>query len=432
MSDTARRSSDAAGMSSSDAARRSVITGIGVVAPTGIGVTEHWKRSLERLGRIAPITGFATAQLPSPLAGQVTGFEANAFVDSKLRVQTDKWTWMALAAGRLAFEDAALDPHGHDPFDLSVVTASASGGNAFGQREIHSLWKDGPAAVTAYQSIGWFYAASSGQLSIRDQLKGACGVLVADGAGGVDALAQARRLIARGTGAVLVGGTEAPLSPYAMACQARRATLSHDPDPATAYRPFAPDSTGHVPGEGGALLVVEDAAWAERRGAPDPYAEVLGTASTHDAHHPTRPAPDHRQLARAVREAIDRSGLTPHDIDVVFADAAGDRELDRLERDALVELFGRRGVPVAVPKTATGRLCSGGAALDLAWAALALAHDTIPPSVNLKDRADGALDLVTAPREAAGLRHALVVARGEGGFNSAAVLGLPPSGRRAD
>jgi 3-oxoacyl-(acyl-carrier-protein) synthase len=411
-------------------ARRSVITGIGVVAPTGVGVREHWKRTLERVNRIAPVQSFDTSKLSSQLAGQVTGFDETEYVDSKLRVQTDRWTWMALAAGRLALEDAALDPHEHDPFELSVVTASSSGGNAFGQREIHNLWNEGPLAVTAYQSIGWFYAASSGQLSIRDQLKGACGVLVADGAGGLDALAQARRLIARGTRAVVVGGTEAPLSPYAMACQADQYGLSKEENAARAYLPFAVDSPGHVPGEGGALVVVEDAEWAARRGAPAPYAEVLGTASSHDAHHPTQPAPGHQQLARAIREALARAGLVPEQIDVVFADGSGDPELDRREADALVEVFGRRGVPVAVPKTATGRLNSGGAALDLSWAALALAQDTVPPSVNLTAGSDDDLDLVTTAREKAGLRTALVVARGAGGFNSAAVLGLSEGGRR--
>ncbi|WP_433546988.1 beta-ketoacyl synthase N-terminal-like domain-containing protein [Streptomyces sp. CA-294286] len=411
-------------------ARRGVITGIGVVAPTGTGVRTHWESTLQRIGRIVPIESFDTTGLPSSLAGQVTGFDESAHVDSKLRVQTDRWTWLALAAGRLALDDAELDPARYDPFDLSVVTASSSGGNVFGQREIHNLWKEGPQAVTAYQSIGWFYAASSGQLSIRDQLKGACGVLVADGAGSLDALAQARRLIGRGTKAVLVGGTEAPLSPYAMACQAGRDTLSGDKDPATAYRPFAADAPGHVLGEGGALVVLEDAEWAARRGAPAPYADVLGTAATHDAHHPTRLAADHRQLARAVREAVRRAGLTPDDIDAVFADAAGDQAADRHECAALVEVFGRRGVPVAVPKTATGRLNSGGAALDLSWAALALAHDTLPPSVNLTARADDELDVVTETRERAGLRAVLVVARGAGGFNSAAVLGLPAEGRR--
>ncbi|MBT2208980.1 MULTISPECIES: beta-ketoacyl synthase N-terminal-like domain-containing protein [Actinomadura] len=400
--------------------RRAVITGLGVVAPTGIGVTGHWEATLAGECRISPVRDFDASALPVRLAGQVDGFEPAEFVENRLAVQTDRWTWLALAATQLGFVDAALDPAKEDPFQLSVVTASASGGNAFGQREIQALWQEGPRQVSAYQSIGWFYAASSGQISIRHKLKGACGVLVADAAGAVEALASARRQIGRGLAAVVTGGTEAPLSPYALACQTSQGTLSGETDPARAYRPFAGDATGHVPGEGGAILVVEELAHARRRGAPQVYAEVAGTASTHDAFHVTDTAPDHTQLARAIRLALERAGAGPGDIGAVFADGAGVPALDRLEAAALREVFGARGVPVAVPKTMTGRLCSGGAALDLAWAAQALSTGIIPPSVNLAGRDD--LDLVTGPREAPGLTAALVVARGAGGFNSAAVL----------
>lgn len=398
-----------------------VITGIGVVAPTGVGVTEHWAGTLAAGSRLGPITSFDAAELPMRVVGEVARFDETEFVPNKLRVQTDRWTWMALAATTLAFADADLDPADHDPYDLSVVTASSSAGNAFGQREIHALWSDGPRAVSAYQSIGWFYAASSGQISIRDQLKGACGVIVADGAGGIDAVASAGRSIRRGTKAVLVGGTEAALSPYALACHAGLTTLSTDADPATAYRPFAPDAGGSVLGEGGALLVVEDPAFARDRGARV-YAEIAATASTHDAGSPTGVPTDHRGLVRAMRSAIERAGLRQEDVDVVFADAVGDRACDAIEADAITEVFGGRSVPVAVPKTMTGRLNSGGAALDLAWAALAIRHGMIPPSVNLREGFVRDLDVVTAVRPAPQLRTALVVARGIGGFNSAAVV----------
>ncbi|MGH3858319.1 beta-ketoacyl synthase N-terminal-like domain-containing protein [Actinokineospora sp.] len=398
-----------------------VITGVGVVAPTGVGVAEHWSGTLAARSRLGPITSFDAAGLPMRVVGEVAGFAETGFVPNKLRVQTDRWTWMALAATTLAFADADLDPAAHNPYDLSVVTASSSGGNAFGQREIHALWSEGPRAVSAYQSIGWFYAASSGQISIRDQLKGACGVIVADGAGGIDAVASAGRSIRRGTKAVLVGGTEAALSPYAIACQAGLGTLSTDADPATAYRPFAPDAGGSVLGEGGALLVVEDPEFARDRGARV-YAEIAATASTHDAESPTGIPTDSRGLVRAMRMAVERAGLRQEDIDVVFADAVGERVHDAIEADAITEVFGGRAVPVAVPKTMTGRLNSGGAALDLAWAALAIRHGVIPPSVNLPDGFVGELDVVTAMRPAPQLRTALVVARGIGGFNSAAVV----------
>ncbi|SFC70771.1 beta-ketoacyl synthase N-terminal-like domain-containing protein [Streptomyces aidingensis] len=410
---------------------RVVVTGLGVVAPTGVGVADHWAATLTGSCRISELPAWDGAgeggrRPPFRSAGQVPDFEAETFVPSRVRVQTDRWTWLALAATQLAFADAALDPAGHDPYELSVVTAGGSGGNEFGQREIDTLWRNGPHTVSAYQSIGWFYAASSGQISIRHQLKSACGVLVADGAGGIDALASAARQIRRGVRAVVTGGTESPLSPYALACQAALPGLSTEAGPADAYRPFAGGASGQVPGEGGAMLIVEDAEFARERGAPQIYAEVAGTAATHDGHHPVDPADGCGQLARAMRLALERAGCTPAEVDVVFADGAGEPRRDALEAAALREVFGARRVPVTVPKTMTGRLCSGGAALDLAWAALALAHDTVPPSACPPGTGEElGLDLVTEARPAAGVRTALVVARGLGGFNSAAVLRAP-------
>jgi 3-oxoacyl-(acyl-carrier-protein) synthase len=307
---------------------------------------------------------------------------------------------------------------------MSVITASASGGNAFGQREIQALWKEGPRQVSAYQSIGWFYAATSGQLSIKHKLQGACGVMVADAAGAVIALSNAHRQIRRGLAAVVTGGTEAPLSPYALACQSSQATLNTGTDP-TAYRPFAPEADGYLPGEGGAILIAEELDHARRRGAPQLYAEIAGTASTHDGHHITDSPPDHTQLLRAMRQALERASCSPDEIGVVFADGAGDEESDRMEARAIRELFAGRRVPVTVPKTMTGRLCSGGAALDLASAALALHEGVIPPTVNVASADELGFDLVTSAREVPGLSAALIVARGAGGFNSAAVLKSP-------
>jgi 3-oxoacyl-(acyl-carrier-protein) synthase len=400
--------------------RRAVITGIGVVAPTGIGVAEHWNATLDGRCRIGPLSMYEPGAIPLRLGGEVAAFDENRYVDGRLRVQTDRWTWMGLAATELALTDAGLDPAAEDPLSLSVITASGSGGNHFGQREIQALWSQGPRAVSAYQSIGWFYAASSGQISIRHQLKGQCGVLVSDGAGAIDAVAAAVRVIRRGGRAAIVGGTEAPLSPYAVTCQLSQPRLSRGTEPATAYRPFAAGADGFVPGEGGAMLVVEEEAAARARGALQ-YAEIVGSAATHDAHDPQDPPPDHTHLLRAMALALRRAGTDPADVDVVFADGAGDPRGDQLEAAALRELFGDRPVPVTVPKTMTGRLCSGGAALDLAWAALALAHGVVPPTVNVRPDPQYRINVVTTATPAP-LRTALIVGRGTGGFNAAAVL----------
>jgi minimal PKS chain-length factor (CLF/KS beta) len=409
-----------------DSGRRAVITGIGVVAPTGIGAGEHWKTTLAGECRITPFTRYPDTS-PIRLAGQVPDFRPDDHISNKFMVQTDRWSWFALAAAGLALEDAELDLTAMDPYAVSVVTASASGGNEFGQREIEALWARHPSAVSAYQSIAWFYAASTGQISIRHGLKGSCGVLVADTAGGLDVMAQARRNIQRGGAAVVVGGSEAPLTPYALVCQNDLGRFSPGDDPARAYRPFDPTQSGYVPGEGGAVLVVEELEAARSRSA-SVYAEVLGHAATHDAHHHAEAAPDGRQLARAMSQAIERSGLTPEDIDVVFPDAAADPVADAAELRALREVFGDRlsDIPVTVPKTMVGRLYSGGPPLDVSWAALALAHGTLPPTVNFDPtRADQGLNVVTEPTRPARLRTALVVARGVGGFNSALVLGGP-------
>lgn len=404
-----------------DTARRSVVTGLGIVAPLGIGVRDSWDAATRGASGLVALDEWGPGDPGVRVVGSVPEFDETRFVENRLRVQTDRWTWLGLAATELALADAALDPADEPPESMSVVTASAAGGNAFGQREIAALWRDGPHAVSAYQSIGWFYAASSGQISIKHQFKGACGVIVADGAGGIDALARTGSLIRRGTEAVVVGATEAPLSPYALTCQARHGLFADDADVARAYRPFAPDATGFVPGEGGAMLVVEEAERARDRSAATVYAEVAGTASTHDGRDQTGST----QLERAIRQALARADRVPADVDVVFADGAAVRDLDRREAAAIVAVFGPGAVPVTVPKTMTGRLGSGGAVLDVALACLTLRTGVVPPSINVDPDAGGhELDLVAEPR-AGRFRTAVVIARGVGGFNSVAVLSAP-------
>lgn len=400
-----------------------VITGLGVVSPTGVGVTDHWQSTLAGHRAIAPIRRFDASGYPTRLAGQIHDPAITGHVPGRVLPQTDYWTHLGLAATALGLADAGVNPPDLPPYRMAVVTASSSGGVEFGQREIQSLWSKGPAHVTAYQSIAWFYAASTGQISIRHGMKGACGVLATEQAGGLDVLAQARRLLREDdTEVVLAGGTDAPLSPYALTCQLASGRLSPNPDPVDAYRPFDVHASGYVPGEGGAMFVVERASGAAERGAR-PYGEILGYAATFD------PAPGSSRpptLSRAVAGALADAGLDPGDIDAVFADAAGVPELDRVEARALAEVFGDRGVPVTAPKTMTGRLYAGGAALDVATALLALRDSIIPPTVGV--RSPALADHVSLVRDEplpAPLRTVLIVARGFGGFNAALVLRAP-------
>lgn len=416
-------------MSAAGADRRAVavVTGLGVVAPSGVGAAAHWATVRDNAVRVAPVAGFDPSSYGVRVAGQVPGFVPADFVDERLMVQTDRWTWMSLAATAMALDDAAYDPADHDAYETSVALAAGSGGNAFGQKEMTGLYGRGPKAVTAYQSIAWFYAASTGQASIKHGTKGPASVLVTEGAGGLDSLGHARRVIRRGTPTVLAGGTEAGLSPYALACQSVGGTLSPGADADSAYRPFSRSADGHVPGEGGAVLVVEDAEAARRRGAPQVYGEVAGYASTHDAISTTAPGEDPTQYARAMRLALADAGVDVDSVDLVIADAAGVPVQDEAESRALAEVFVDRAtdVPVAAPSGLVGRLSVGGSALAVATALLCIRDGVVPAVGNLRDpdpaHAARGLELVAAPRRA-DVNTVLVCARGLGGFNSAMVL----------
>ena len=410
-------------MTQPSSGHRAVITGIGVVAPNGIGTDTWWTATKEGKSGIKRIERFDPSRYSTQLAGEVDGFEPTDYIEQRLIVQTDRWTWMALAATQMALKDANFDPSSHDPYKMSVITASSSGGNEFGQKEIQNLWGKGPIFVGAYQSIAWFYAATTGQISIRHGMKGPSSVILAEGAGGLEALQHSRRTIRRGVDLVVSGGTEAPIGPYALTCQLTNNLLSKEQDPSAAYRPFDARANGYVPGEGGAILIVEDLEFARQRGAPRIYGEIAGYGATNDAYHYAKPAPDGRQLARAMSLALQNAGIGPGDVDVIFADAVGTSEGDALEAGAIKEVFGDGGVPVTAPKTMVGRLYGGGAALDVAAALLAMRDGCIPPTINVDQPAEGCdLNIVTGAARSAQVETVLVNARGFGGFNSALVL----------
>ncbi|MCL6731477.1 ketosynthase chain-length factor [Streptomyces neyagawaensis] len=395
-----------------------VVTGLGVAAPNGLGTDEYWKATLVGRSGIGPITRFEPSSYPARLAGEIPGFVAQEHIPGRLIPQTDRMTQLALAAADWALRDAGVEPGELPAFDMGVVTASSSGGFEFGQGELRKLWSQGSEYVSAYQSFAWFYAVNSGQISIRNGMKGPSGVVVSDQAGGLDALAQARRQIRKGTPLVVSGGVDASICTWGWVAQLAGGRLSTSDDPARAYVPFDAEARGHVPGEGGAILIVEDGAAARRRGARV-YGEIAGYAATFDAGPETGREPG---LGKAIELALADAGARPSDIDVVFADAAAVPELDRAEAAAINAVFGPRGVPVTAPKTMTGRLYSGAAALDVATALLAVQDGVIPPTSNVEPAADHDLDLVTGEPRRLPVRSALVLARGHGGFNSALVV----------
>ncbi|MEV6982143.1 ketosynthase chain-length factor [Sphaerisporangium sp. NPDC051017] len=400
---------------------RPVVTGIGVAAPNGLGTPAYWAATLDGKSGLGRITRFDSDRYPVRVAGEVSEFDATDHVPSRLAVQTDHWSHLGLTAADMALRDAGVDPAALPEYEMAVVTAGSSGGTEFGQREIEKLWSQGPGYVGVYQSIAWFYAATTGQISIRYGMRGPCGVICAEQAGGLDVLAQGRRLLRQDARVVVTGGTDASLCPYGLVAQISTGLLSTRDDPERAYLPFDDDACGYVPGEGGAMLIMEDADAARARGAR-PYGAVAGYAATFDP----RPLPGQEprsNLRRAITLALREARIEPGEVDVVFADALGVPAHDRLEAQAISAVFGPHGVPVTAPKTMTGRLYAGGASLDVATALLAIRDGVIPPTVGVRAASPAyELDLVRSTAREGPVRNALVLARGHGGFNAALLL----------
>ncbi|WP_432075011.1 beta-ketoacyl synthase N-terminal-like domain-containing protein [Streptomyces wuyuanensis] len=402
--------------------RRPVVTGIGVVAPNGVGTDAFWKSTREGISVLDHITRDGCDHMPVRVAGEVRGFDPESLVEERYLVQTDRFTHFAMAAADMALADARITSgdYSDSPFAVGVVTAAGSGGGEFGQRELQRLWGQGSRYVGPYQSIAWFYAASTGQISIRGGFKGPCGVVASDEAGGLDALAHAARAIGRGTDAVVIGAAEAPLAPYSLVCQLGYRELSTSEDPERAYRPFTASANGFVPAEGGAMLVVEEESAARRRGAAV-RAVVAGHAATFTG--ASRWEESREGLAQAIRGALAEARCAPEEVDVVFADALGIPDADRAEALALADALGTHGrrVPVTAPKSGTGRAYCGAPVLDTAAAVLALQDGVVPPTPNVFDVCHE-LEVVTGRPRPAELRTALVLSRGLMGSNAALVL----------
>lgn len=398
---------------------RPVVTGIGVAAPNGLGTERYWAATCAGVSGIRPVAHFDATRYPSRLAGEVPGFDAAEHVPSRLLPQTDHMTRLALAAAAQALADANVRQDEGGAYDRGVITASSAGGFEFGQRELERFFSRGVHFMGAYMSFAWFYAVNTGQISIRHGLKGPGGVLVTDQAGGLDAIAQARRELRRGSKLIVCGGVDGSICPWGWVAQLTSGRVSTSDDPATAYLPFDARARGHVPAEGGAILILEDAEAASQRGAPQIYGEIAGYAATFDPKPASGREPT---LRRAIENALADAEMDAAEIEVVFADAAATPELDLAEAEAIVAVFGDRPVPVTAPKTMLGRMCAGAAALDVAAALLTIRYGVIPPTINVRRDGRYPIEIVIGEPRLTPVRTAIVIARGHGGFNSVLVV----------
>lgn len=406
---------------------QAVITGLGVVTPAGIGPSDFWEVMLSGKSSISPITSFDTTRYRSKVAGVVANFDPAAYLDPRIVVQTDRWTQFDLVCAQQAIADAALRLQDEDPTKIGAVFAAGTGGNAYGQQQLHICTAQGPKHVSVYLSIAWFYAASIGQVSIAHKICGYGRNICAEAAGGPIAMSHAARIIAQNTcDVVFVGGSDAPLTPYTFASHEASGLLSPDTGPYP-YRPFDATRSGTIAGEGGACFCVEGRQHALQRNAHI-YAEIVGWGQTFDGILTRGPASDGKAYARAISHALQMARLQPRDIDWIICDGLGTQEGDIAEVKALRSVFADdlSAIPASAPKSSIGRLFNGASTVDIASALLGLRHQVVLPTIGVKQLDPRCpLDCVPDQPRARRLRYVLVGARGFGGFNSAIILKQP-------
>lgn len=407
--------------------REAVITGLGMVTPAGTGVSDFWKGMVSGQSFISPITTFDPARYVSKVAGVVKGFEASNFLDPRIVVQTDRWTQFDLVSTRQAIADAGVQLQDMEPTKVGAVFAAGTGGNEYGQQQLHICGSQGPKYVSVYLSIAWFYAASIGQVSISNKIRGYGRNICAEAAGGLIAIGHAAKVIAQQMcDVVIVSGSEAPLTPYTFASHQASGLLSSQDCP-NPYRPFDATRSGPTAGEGGAGFCIESREHAQERSAHI-YAEVAGWGQSFDGIQTREPAADGKQYARAIAQALRMARLEPADIDWIICDGLGTREGDISEVRALQRVFGDvlPTIPASAPKSMIGRLFNGGSTVDVASALLGMQNDIVLPTTGFaQPDPDCPIDCVPNQARSKRVRNVLVGARGFGGFNSALVLKRP-------
>lgn len=338
----------------------------------------------------------------------------------------DRFTQMAVVASMQAVEQAGLqiDPSNQD--NIGVLIGSGIGGLMTLSEQVNIMIEKGPTKVSPFMVPMMITDMASGQVSIMLGARGPNFCPTSACSSGSDAIGTAYEIIKRGDAlAMLAGGSEAIITPIGIAgFNANRAISTQNDEPQLASRPFDTDRSGFVIGEGAAVLVLEDLSYARKRGAQI-LSEVMGYGASSDAFHITQPSEDGEGAVRAMKMAIQKSGLAPTDIDYINAHGTSTPLNDRIETRAIKTVFGDHAYKLAVSstKSMTGHLVGAAGALEAAICVMAISHGIIPPTINLTNP-DPECDLDYVPNVArkAKVTTALSNAFGFGGHNSVLVF----------
>jgi 3-oxoacyl-[acyl-carrier-protein] synthase II len=411
---------------SADPGRRAVVTGTGTVSPIGNDVPTFWSNLTAGVSGVARITAFDPSNEEVRIAAEVKGFEPRDYMDFKQARRMSRFSQLAVAAAAQAIEDATLEISDSNRDDIAVVINTGGGGigDVSASQDVYRA--GGPQRVSPFMVPMLSPSMAACQISIQNGLRGPIITSVAACASGVQAFIDAQRMIERGDADVVIaGGTESAILPVAFAALANMGALSkRNDDPAGASRPFDADRDGFVFGEAAAVLVVESAEHAARRGA-NVVGEIAGGALTGDAFHISAPDPSAFSSGRAMEKALRDAHVAPEQVQLVVAHGTSTPLNDASESKAIRSAFGAHADNLAVTsnKSMIGHTLGAAGAMSGLSAVLAIRDSVVPPTINYMTP-DPACDLDYVPNTArrAQVDTAIVNGFGFGGQNAVAVF----------
>ena len=408
--------------------RKVVITGLGLVTPVGIGVTNSWKSIIEGQSGISNITNFDTnsfeSSFSSTIAGEVKDFDPKAYLNPKDARRMDTFIQYGLVAAYEAFNDSGLEVNETNAERIGTSIGSGIGGVNLIEQQAESLRVGGPRKISPFFVPGTIINMVAGNLSIALGLKGPNISIVTACTSGTHSIGDASRMIEYGDADVMVaGGAEAAITPLTVAgfCSAK-ALSSRNDDPKTASRPWDTDRDGFVIGEGAGVMILEEMEHAKKRGAKI-YCELSGYGMSADAFHITAPTVDGPK--RSMLTAIKNAGINADDINYINAHGTSTPLGDLNETNAIKETFNEHAKKLVVnsTKSMTGHLLGGAGGIESVFTALAIYHQISPPTINIFNQ-DPQCDLDYCANEARELdiKAALKNNFGFGGTNGSLVF----------
>jgi 3-oxoacyl-[acyl-carrier-protein] synthase II len=423
--------------------RRVVVTGLGVVAPNGVGKEAFWSSCVAGRSGVGPIRSFDASGHPVRIAAEVPDFDVLPFLPPSQRKSLKimgRAMRFAVAAAGLGVTDSGIDLGHEDPERVGVVMgtglvpvdlpeltpALVESCDAQGRLQTPRLGARGSSVLFPLWILKYLPNMVAAHISMALNAQGPNSTITTACAAGTQAVGEAFRLVARDDAdIVLAGGADSRIDPLLMLAYTALGALSQGARPAAEVsRPFDGKRDGFVLGEGAAVLVLEELERAKRRGATI-YAEVLGMGSSFDAYAVTKPDPEGKGAARAIAGALREGRVDPHDVDYINAHGTSTRLNDIMETNAVKRVFGEgaRALPLSSIKSMVGHLIGAAGAVEAAALTLTLHHGALPPTIN-QTHPDPACDLDYVPNTAREMpvRTAVSTSFGFGGQNAALVM----------